>query len=385
MSRSILGGVAALLLASGAQASAGVAPDAPSMLQFAGAEHVTRTQANTAATRLPKPPGPGSVSGAPHLPAGFRDTFTSRYVEANGLRMHAVIGGKGPPLLLVHGWPQTWYQWRLVMPALARDFTVIAVDQRGIGLSDKPESGYDAGTQAKDLVALMEALGHKKFAMVGFDTGMPIGYALAADHPDRVERLVVGESPIVGVSPPTPLIVPGPLNKRLWHIPFNRLDAEVNERLVEGREDIYFGAEFAASAGTPLPDAVVKYYVDRLASSPDALRGSFGSYRAIDADIAQNRAAQDPAPDPSRPGSRRRKKHRRRGRENDEARRGQRPDCRHSGQRPLGRRGSARPASGGLDSLPGTVPERPVEVSAFAGRTSIRLSAARRNRTPDQS
>jgi pimeloyl-ACP methyl ester carboxylesterase len=226
--------------------------------------------------------------GAPHLPAGFRDRFTSRLVDAGGLRMHAVIGGEGPALLLVHGWPQTWYQWRLVMPALAQDFQVIAVDQRGIGLSDKPQAGHDTGSQAKDLVALMDALGHKRFAMVGFDTGMPIGYALAADHPDRLDRLVVGESPIVGVSPPLPLIVPGSLNKRLWHILFNRLDANVNEALVRGREEIYFGAEYAESAGTPLPDYIVKYYVGRFASSPDALRGSFGSYRALDTDIEQN-------------------------------------------------------------------------------------------------
>ena len=135
-----------------------------------------------AANTLPTPEGPGSASGAPHLPRGFTDTFTSRYVDTGELRLHAVIGGEGPPLLLVHGWPQTWYQWRLVMPALARDFEVIAVDQRGIGLSDKPESGYDGGTQANDMVALMDALGHQRFAMIGFDTGMPIGYALAADH-----------------------------------------------------------------------------------------------------------------------------------------------------------------------------------------------------------
>jgi pimeloyl-ACP methyl ester carboxylesterase len=174
------------------------------------------------------------------------------------------------------------------MPALARDFTVIAVDQRGIGLSDKPQSGYDAGTQANDMVALMHALGYERFAIVGFDTGMPIAYALAADHPERLERLVVGEAIITGVTPSPPLLVPGPLNKRLWHIAFNRLGPEVNEALVRGREAIYFGAEYAGSAGTPLPDEVVKYYVDRLASSSDALRGSFESYRAIDTSIAEN-------------------------------------------------------------------------------------------------
>ena len=96
------------------------------------------------------------------FPTGFADTFTSRFVEAGELRLHAVIGGDGPPLLLVHGWPETWYAWRMVMPALAEDFEVIAVDQRGIGLSDKPEDGYDIGTLAADLVGLMDALGHER-------------------------------------------------------------------------------------------------------------------------------------------------------------------------------------------------------------------------------
>jgi len=102
--------------------------------------HGHTTALDSASARLPEPKGPGSVSGAPDLPAGFSRTFTSRYVDAGGLRLHAVIGGKGRPLLLLHGWPQTWYQWRLVMPELARDFQVIAVDQRGIGLSDKTSS-----------------------------------------------------------------------------------------------------------------------------------------------------------------------------------------------------------------------------------------------------
>src|SRR4051795_11924372 len=146
---------------------------------------------SSSSTPLPTPEGPGSVSGAPNLPAGFADTFTSRYITTGGLRQHAVIGGEGPPLLLVHGWPETWYAWRLLMPALARDFQVIAVDQRGIGLTDKPQGGYDTGTLAGDLVALMEALGHQRFALVGHDTGMPIGYALAADYSERLDRLAV--------------------------------------------------------------------------------------------------------------------------------------------------------------------------------------------------
>ena len=167
---------------------------------------------------LPTPEGPGSVSGAPNLPAGFTGTFTSRYIDTGELRLHAVTGGDGPPLLLIHGWPQTWYAWRMLMPTLARDFSVIAVDQRGIGLSDKPQDGYDTATLANDIVALMNALGHQRFALYGTDVGMPIGYALAADHRDRVDRLVVSEAPLPGISPSPPLFLPPSLNAMLWHL-----------------------------------------------------------------------------------------------------------------------------------------------------------------------
>jgi pimeloyl-ACP methyl ester carboxylesterase len=233
------------------------------------------------------PEGPGSVSGAPNLPEGFAGTFTSRYVDTGDLRQHVVTGGEGPPLLLVHGWPQTWYAWRLVMPVLARDFQVIAPDQRGTGLSGKPADGYDTGTLAADLAALMDALGHQRFAVAGHDTGMWIGYALAADHPGRVDRLAVAETPLPGVSPSPPLFANAHLNDALWHFAFNRL-AEVNDQLVTGREDIYFGGQFASKAAKKLPDYAVRHYIDTLAASPEALHASFAIYRALDATIAQN-------------------------------------------------------------------------------------------------
>ena len=233
------------------------------------------------------PEGPGSVTGAPHLPDGFTGTFISRYVDTGHLRQHVVTGGGGPPLLLVHGWPQTWYAWRLVMPALARDFQVIVPDQRGCGLSGKPQDGYDTGTLAADLVAVMDALGHERFAVAGHDTGMWIGYALAADHPDRVARLAVAETPLPGVSPSPPLFANAHLNNALWHFAFNRL-AAVNDQLVTGREDVYFGWQFAAKAARPLPDYAVRHYIATLAADPGALHASFAIYRALDATIAQN-------------------------------------------------------------------------------------------------
>jgi pimeloyl-ACP methyl ester carboxylesterase len=233
------------------------------------------------------PEGPGAVSGAPNLPEGFTDTFTSRYIDTGELRLHAAIGGEGPPLLLVHGWPETWYAWRLLMPALARDFEVIAVDQRGMGLSDKPQDGYDTGTLASDLVALMGVLGcHERFAVVGHDTGFAISYALAADHPDAVARVALLEIPgSPGTVPASSLFLPGPLNDRLWHLGFNRID-RLNEQLVAGREDIFYRWEFDAAAKS-FPDDVINYYV-RMLSNPDSLRGSFGWYRAIDTTIAQD-------------------------------------------------------------------------------------------------
>ncbi|MGH3140628.1 MAG: alpha/beta fold hydrolase [Gaiellales bacterium] len=232
------------------------------------------------------PEGPGSVLGAPNLPDGFADTFTSRYVDTGDVQLHAVIGGDGPPLLLVHGWPETWYAWRLLMPALARDFEVIAVDQRGIGLSDKPADGYDTGTLAADLVGLMDALGHERFSVVGHDTGFAIGYALAADHSDRVERIALAEipgPPVASHSPP--VFVPSPVNDRLWHIPFCRVE-KVPEQLIPGREDVFFGYEFAIQGGN-VPEDAIAYYVGRV-SEPGALPGSIGFYRALDATLAQN-------------------------------------------------------------------------------------------------
>jgi pimeloyl-ACP methyl ester carboxylesterase len=176
------------------------------------------------------------------------------------------------------------------MPALARDFEVIAVDQRGIGLSDKPEEGYDTGTLANDLVGLMDALGHEQFAVVGVDTGMLIGYALAADHPDRVVRVALGEAPLPGITPPTPLVLPDQVVDRLWHIPFNQLK-ETNEKLVAGREDIFFGASSRPRPGRTSCPTTPSSTTSTGSSSPEALHGSFQLYRAFGATTAQNESA----------------------------------------------------------------------------------------------
>ena len=236
--------------------------------------------------QFPVAEGQGSVTDAPNLPDGFTDTFSSHYIDSGDVRLHAVIGGTGPALLLVHGWPENWYAWRLLMPTLARDFTVIAVDQRGMGLSDKPETGYDSSTLANDLAGLMDALGHETFAVVGHDTGFAISYALLADYPQRVTRAALAEIPgAPGTTPAPPLFVPAPLNDKLWHLSFNRVEI-LAEQLVTGREDLFFGYEFEIQGGNVSAEAVA-YYVGLL-SNPESLHGAFGFYREFDATLAQN-------------------------------------------------------------------------------------------------
>ena len=234
----------------------------------------------------------GSVATAHHVPAGFKQTFKDKFVEANGIRQHVVIGGDGPPLLLVHGWPENWYAWRYVMPELAQRFTVIAVDQRGIGLSERAATGYDTTTLAADLGALMTKLGHERFAVVGHDTGMVIGYALAHDFPSRVARLAVAEVP----GPPTktgspPAFIDDDHNARLWHISFNRVRGPLIIDMISSNADAYFQFEYRIQGGgkTP-PEPAIDYYIRLYSQSRQALRAGLGFYRAWDTTTDQNDA-----------------------------------------------------------------------------------------------
>ncbi|MGW7052949.1 alpha/beta fold hydrolase [Streptomyces sp. NPDC054887] len=223
-----------------------------------------------------------TVTDVPSLPAGFTDTFTSRTVTTKEVTLHAVVGGDGPPLLLLPGWPQFWYSWRLAMPALAEHFTVIAPDLRGMGASDKPDTGYDALTLADDMAELMTALGHDRFAVVGYDLGMLVAYALAATHRDRVTRFVGAESILPGLTPFPPMLTDPATNELMSHFVINRL-ADLNERLIAGREEIYFGHQFATKTATPgaIPQYAVDLYVDHL-RDPAARRASFEYYRTLD-------------------------------------------------------------------------------------------------------
>ena len=108
-------------------------------------------------------------------------TFSHHTASVNGIRMHYVIGGQGDPVVLLHGWPQTWYEWHKIMPALSKNYTVVAPDLRGLGDSSKPFAGYDGNTTAEDIYQLLSQLGlDQKIYLVGHDIGVQTAYSYAA-------------------------------------------------------------------------------------------------------------------------------------------------------------------------------------------------------------
>jgi pimeloyl-ACP methyl ester carboxylesterase len=115
---------------------------------------------------------------------------THRTVTVNGVRLHLAEAGEGPPLLLVHGWPQHWWSWRRLIPRLSRDYRVLAPDLRGWGWSDAPPGDYAKATFADDLLALLDAEGLDRVLVIGHDWGGYASFLLALEHPDRVERLL---------------------------------------------------------------------------------------------------------------------------------------------------------------------------------------------------
>jgi pimeloyl-ACP methyl ester carboxylesterase len=224
------------------------------------------------------------------LPLGFWTTFSAERIAVRDLCLNVVRGGQGRPVLLIPGWPQTWYAWRHVMTLLAPRRSVIVVEPRGMGLSDKPNDGYDLATVAHDLIALMKALGDRgPFDLVGHDIGAWIAYAMAADFPMCIARVALIDALIPGVSPPPSALSPTIINNRVWHFAFNRLNAELNEALVRGNENLFFSWQFRTKAARPdaISEEDIAIYV-KAYSTPDALRAGFDYYRAIEANVAQN-------------------------------------------------------------------------------------------------
>jgi pimeloyl-ACP methyl ester carboxylesterase len=133
-----------------------------------------------------------------------------QHVDLPGLRMHVAEAGEGEPLVMLHGWPQHWYEWRHLIPALAERYRVICPDLRGLGWSDAPRDGYEKEQLAADVLALLDALDLDRVRLVGHDWGGWIGFLIALREPLRVERYLT-----LNIYPPFLPITPGAV-LRIW-------------------------------------------------------------------------------------------------------------------------------------------------------------------------
>lgn len=217
------------------------------------------------------------------------ETGTHGTAYVDDLRLHYVTAGDpgDPAVVLLHGWPQTWYEWRHVIDALADDYRVLAPDMRGLGDSARPRTGYDKRTIAADVRGLVSELGQDRVSLVGHDWGMPVAYAYASRHPDEVASLAVLDGLLPGVGDDAGGTLPS--GAPVWHFGLH-MTPNLPEALVSGRERTYLSWFFRELAYDPLAidETAVDEYV-RCYSEPGALRAGFEYYRAAPTDAAHNR------------------------------------------------------------------------------------------------
>ena len=220
----------------------------------------------------------------------FGRRFTHHHAVARDIDIHYVEGGSGAPVLLVPGWPQSWYAWRHVMPALADNYRVIAIDPPGLGGSGRP-TAYDTATIAAYVDAFLGTLKLDRFDFVGHDIGAWIGYAYAARHPAKVRRLALIDAAIPGIAPADAFALTPERISKTWHFYFNAL-ADLPEALVAGRERLYLAWLFNSRSTNKAaidPSAITEY--TRVYAAPGAMQSGFAYYRAIFASMEQNRSA----------------------------------------------------------------------------------------------
>ena len=216
------------------------------------------------------------------VPVGFAEATA----PANGITMNYVRGGTGPTLVLLHGYPQTWYMWRKVLPALGEHYTVIAPDLRGSGGSDAPERGYDKATLAEDVHQLLAGLGlADQVNVVGHDIGMTVAYAYAAAHRSEVIRLVLMDSPLFddGLYQLPAITATGP---GLWNIGFFTLDNGLPEQMVAGREDTWVKGfiDWLEQVKGAVGEQAMREYAAHL-RRPGHTRATFEYFRTFRADV----------------------------------------------------------------------------------------------------
>jgi pimeloyl-ACP methyl ester carboxylesterase len=213
--------------------------------------------------------------------------YTHHKTMVNGFNMHYVKGGKGDPVVLLHGWPETWYEWRDIIPELiANNYTVIAPDMRGLGDSEKPQTGYDKKTIAEDVYQLVKKLGFSKIYLVAHDWGGPVAYSYAAAHPQDIQKMIIVDVPLPGIGVEE---IANFSPNGLWHLSFHAV-RDLPEKLINGQEDIYlnwfydhYSYNQSAITAEDRGEYIEQY------SKPGALRAGFEYYRAIFEDAQQNK------------------------------------------------------------------------------------------------
>ncbi len=226
------------------------------------------------------------LTASPGLAAGFDlpSGFQVREIATNGTTLHVRVGGKGPAVVLLHGYGDTGDMWGPLAADLARTHTVIVPDLRGMGLSARADRGFGKVNQAQDIVGVMDALGVVRADVVAHDIGNMVGFALASRHTDRVTKLVLMDAPPPGVGPWEEILK----NPLLWHFRFGGPDME---RLVAGRERIYldrFWNEFSATPAK-FSEGSREHYA-ALYALPGAMHSGFSQFAAFDQDAIDDQA-----------------------------------------------------------------------------------------------
>ena len=209
-------------------------------------------------------------------------SFTQGTVAVEGTTLHYVKGGSGAPLVLLHGWPQTWVEWAPVMPALAQGHTVIAFDLPGLGTSTIPTGGFDKATTAKRIREGVQKLGFTgQISILAHDVGSLVAYPYARDFPTEVSRLAVLETPLSGFGLENFYGIS-------WHLGFNQTAAPVPETIMDN-DDVptYLGWLFS---GAHHPDRIPQQTYFDAYSYPARRTAGYNYYRAFSGDAADNQA-----------------------------------------------------------------------------------------------
>jgi len=222
-----------------------------------------------------------AAAGVQPFPAGFHDS----QMAVSGGTQYVRVGGKGPAVVLLHGFGDSGDMWAPLAAKLVKDHTVIVPDLRGMGLSSHPEDGYEKAAQARDLVGILDKLKVQKVQLVTHDIGNMVGYALATHYPERVTSWVVMDAPLPGTGTWEAQLV----NPRVWHFNFRGPDVE---RLVAGRERILLDRFYNDLGGDPsrIDEATRQHYAE-LYARPGAIHNAFGGqFEAFSRDAEENKA-----------------------------------------------------------------------------------------------